>query len=291
MLDLGKQIIKVLRKQPGLKAREIATKLKVDKKSVNRSLHGELKSICVHGEDYRWYLKRNKKLYFLDFETNKSNEFYLMGYSDGSGTCQVVLNPSLLGLAKAKGLQINDPPTAIHDFLEKIIKSNDGVLVAYTLAEKRTLMFVDKHYKHFSLKKFRNIPYLNLAKAAKKWIRLYKKDEFNNLPPYEKGDNIYMARQKKNSLASIMRLTGFPPTPQYGPGETTKRFNSVIKGLKANKQNFDDLTTEQKEDAKNVLNHNEYDVEAMVHLIKIINEDDPEIISNVRKQLQSGDDS
>jgi hypothetical protein len=143
-------------------------------------------------------------------------------------------------------------------------------------------MFVDKHYKHFSLKKFRNIPYLNLAKAAKKWIRLYKKDEFNNLPPYAyvKGDNIYMARQKKNSLASIMRLTGFSAPPQYGAGKVTKRFDSVIKGLKVNKQNFDDLTTRQKENAKNVLNHNKYDVEAMVHLIKIIKEDDPEISSS-----------
>jgi hypothetical protein len=286
MSDLSKQIIKVLRKQHGLKAREIATKLKVDKKSVNRSLHGELESICERDEGYRWYLKRNTKLYFLDFETNKSNEFYLMGYSDGSGTCQVVLNPSLLGLAKAKGLQINDPPAAIHDFLEEIIKSNDGVLVAYTLAEKRTLKFVDKH---FSLKKFRNIPYLNLAKAAKKWIRLYKKDEFNNLPPYayEEGDNIYMARQKKNSLASIMRLTGFLAPPQYGPRETTKRFNSVIKGLKANKQNFDDLTTKQKECAKNVLNHNKYDVKAMVHLIKIIREDNTEIGSSYTKLLDT----
>jgi len=276
MSDLGNQILKALGKKPGPTAREIATKLGIDKKRINNSLYGELKSICAHDKDFRWYLRR---FYFLDFETNIAKKFYLMGYSAGSGTSQIVLNPDLKGLAIAKGFRRKKPPEAINDFLE-MIKLNNGVLVAYSLAEKEAIAFVDANYENFLLKKYKDIPYLNLRIAAKKWICLYKKNEFNHLPPLETGVKDYMARQQKNSLASIMRLTGFPALPQYGAGKTTKRFNSVIEGLIAKKQNFDDISPLKKRDATNVLEHNKYDVEAIKHLFEVIKEDGPECFSS-----------
>lgn len=57
--DINQQILAVLDKHPGLKSREIATYLNVDKKLINSALYGSIKDKCVQDERYSWYLSKN----------------------------------------------------------------------------------------------------------------------------------------------------------------------------------------------------------------------------------------
>lgn len=54
--NINQQILELISEKPGLKAREIATHIGVDKKTVNSALYGSLRSECVQDENYRWYL-------------------------------------------------------------------------------------------------------------------------------------------------------------------------------------------------------------------------------------------
>lgn len=57
--DINRQILELLKKKPGLKAREIAIHLDVDKKLVNSALYGYLKNKCIQNEKYCWYSSKN----------------------------------------------------------------------------------------------------------------------------------------------------------------------------------------------------------------------------------------
>jgi len=57
--DINQKILELLEEKPGLKAREIATHLDVDKKLVNSALYGYLKNKCVQDEKYCWYSSKN----------------------------------------------------------------------------------------------------------------------------------------------------------------------------------------------------------------------------------------
>ena len=127
--------------------------------------------------------------------------------------------------------------------------------------------------------------YVNLLKAAKSWIYKCKKEEFDALPPFRKGANEYQARTLKNSLASIMRLTNFPSRSDYAPGKTTKRFNMGIKGLVRHSQDYDKLTATQKRNLTQALDHNEYDVKALVVLLAEIKKDHPKALERATHSL------
>lgn len=51
------QIVELLKKQPGLRARQIANILDTDRAQVNSILYGELRSNVVQDSQYRWWLK------------------------------------------------------------------------------------------------------------------------------------------------------------------------------------------------------------------------------------------
>ena len=53
------QILEVLKEHPGIKARDIATNLEIDKKLINRALYGNIKDKCVQDEKYCWYLNKD----------------------------------------------------------------------------------------------------------------------------------------------------------------------------------------------------------------------------------------
>ena len=59
--DINQQILELLEEKPGLKAREIATYLDVDKKLVKSALYGCLKNKCIQDEKYCW---SNHKYHF-----------------------------------------------------------------------------------------------------------------------------------------------------------------------------------------------------------------------------------
>lgn len=92
--NLNAQILAILSEQPGLKAREIATTLKTDKKYINSALYGELKSKCTQDEKYCWYLKtdvpkaqKDKKETVLKTALSNLCNYYLacLGQDDQGG--------------------------------------------------------------------------------------------------------------------------------------------------------------------------------------------------------------
>jgi hypothetical protein len=212
--------------------------------------------------------------YYIDYENNKAMDFYLLGYGDELHTKQIILDDNLLGLAKNHNMQVSSALEATQVFLENVYK-NDGIVVAYSTAEKQYFNYLNKN---LLLNKYRNLPYLNLAKAAKKWIRKYHYDTFLKLPPFRKNADMYMKKRMIYSLGSVMRLTSLKAPSDYAPGKTTSRFNTVKKSLIIKKQDYEKLTAVQKAKATKVLKHNTFDVDALRILRKDISSIDKEII-------------
>lgn len=49
------RIFELVRRSEGIKARDIAKKLNVSRKEVNKVLYGRLAKVCVQDEQYLWY--------------------------------------------------------------------------------------------------------------------------------------------------------------------------------------------------------------------------------------------
>ena len=49
------KIFELVKNSNGIKASEIAKKLKISRKEVNKILYGRLAKLCVQDEQYRWY--------------------------------------------------------------------------------------------------------------------------------------------------------------------------------------------------------------------------------------------
>ena len=156
-----------------------------------------------------------------------------------------------------------------------------GTIAAYSTAEQNTLvsLFPDDH----SL--FDGVLYLNLAKAARLWIKKYRREEFAALPPLVKTANEFARKRHPKSLASVCRLIGFNAPADYAIGRTTSRFNTVINALEKRSQNYQQLTAVQKAKAKKVLKHNRYDVDAMIALMSVILEDDPSLVEKATSPI------
>ena len=215
---------------------------------------------------------------FLDFETNKKFEFYMVGCAVGNGSVrQAVLDPDLAGLGGRFNLPVLQPADVATGVLS-FAKKQKAVVVAYSEAEKN--IFSTLNERDGCLEDFSEIPYLNLAKAAKLWIRKHHKKSFEALGPYlhsrkAKGP---WRRQLDNSLPSRMRLLNYPAPVTHAIGKTTARFNAVKAGLVRHGQAFEMLTPVQKAKAAKVTKHNQWDVQALPILFDAIAEEDISII-------------
>ena len=49
------KVFELVKHSNGIKASEIAKKLKISRKEVNKILYGRLAKLCVQDEQYRWY--------------------------------------------------------------------------------------------------------------------------------------------------------------------------------------------------------------------------------------------
>lgn len=92
--DIDQQILAVLKEHPGLKARDIATHLDVDKKFINSALYGNIKDKCVQDEKYCWFLNKdapasdtNKKITISKTALSNLSRYYLacLGQDDEGG--------------------------------------------------------------------------------------------------------------------------------------------------------------------------------------------------------------
>ena len=231
-------------------------------------------------KNYKDILKRD--LYFLDFESNKAGDLFLLGLEhDKKYTCYVI-NEELSFLCdneyyiKKFNIKFEEYKTLIN-YLLKSINDTNGVIVAYSIAELEIIQ------RTVSINNFPNILYLNLARAARSWKNKFYKDAFDKLPEFRKNSNNFIAQ--KNSLASMMRLLpSETQAPQdYAPGKTTSRINDIIRGFKAKKE-FSKLTVVQKGKATKLLKHNYFDVTILRILLNKIIDKDP---SRLNKAIYS----
>ena len=222
--------------------------------------------------------------YFLDFETNKKGDFYLAGYEIAGDFRQVILTPGLRGLAKELQIPLTRPEDFARDFLEGV-RAQQGTVVAYSTAEQNTLMSLLPDERSL----LNSVQYLNLAKAARAWIKRYKQKEFDALPPLVKSANDFSKKRHPKSLASICRLIDFDAPTDYAIGKTTSRFNTVISALEKKKHNYLSLTAVQKAKATKAIKHNRFDVESMIELLKTIRKADPKIIERATMPLLRSD--
>lgn len=215
-------------------------------------------------------------LVFLDFETNKSGAFYMMGTLEGDEVKQTILNEQLLGLAEQKGLEMGNPAEIIAERLSSW-QERSKCICAFTNNEKHILT---KQMRLSGQRFSSSVRYLDMHKAAKNWINSMHRQDFSALP-------ILPNKTPRWSLISIMRLPAleFSMPGDYARGRTTQRFNTVIKALQRHNQVFSALTPVQKAKATKALKHNEYDLLALRVLFENIVRDRPDIIQSKMSQL------
>ena len=212
---------------------------------------------------------------FIDFETNKAGEIFLVGIHWNAKFQQIILNEGLIGAGQAKGLEC----LTTKEFVDRLVSlANDRplVLCAYTRAEANVLA---TYFESIQMP-LPDLRYCDLHKAAKKWVNKRKHEEFNNLPPYRIGASAYEQHRQKWSLASVMRVTNLMAPHDYAPGKTTQRINSVINALARSGGYFDQITPTNKAKFTKLLKHNEFDVLALLHLFEEIQSSDPHLIEN-----------
>ena len=222
----------------------------------------------------------SKTRIFIDFETNKAGEIFVVGLYWNAKFEQIILNDGLLGAGQAKGLEC----LTTKEFMDRLVSlTNDRslILCAYTRAEANVLA---AYFESIQT----SLPYLrycDLHKAGKKWVKKRKLQAFNKLPPFRIGASAYQQRRQKWSLASVMRVVDCTAPTDYAPGQTTQRINSVINALTKSGGNFDQITRTNKAKFTKLLKHNEFDVMALVHLFNEIQSSDPHLIEHATCQI------
>ena len=224
-----------------------------------------------------------KNIYYLDFESNKKGDLFLLGVENKQNFACYVLKKELLPICenenyvKKFNIKYEDPDTFLPNLLQTI-KINNGIIAAYSTAELEIIQ------NKISRESLPSIYYLNVARIARAWKNKFHKETFDELPELRRHSNNFIA--KKNSLASITRLLSkdkHAPT-DYAPGKTTSRINAVLNGLKVNKK-FSALTNTQKTKTTKFLKHNHYDVIGMRYLLDQIIYDDPKLLQKAIYKL------
>jgi hypothetical protein len=217
---------------------------------------------------------------FIDFETNTAGEVFLVAVHWNAKFEQIILNESLAGAARAKGLKCRTMKE-FTDQLSSFASDTSLILCAYTRAEAHVLA------AYFESKQtpLPDLKYCDLHKAAKKWVNKRKHKEFNDLPPFRIGASTYEQRRLRWSLASVMRVTNYTAPADYAPRKTTQRINSVITALDKKGGDFDKISPTNKAKFTKLLKHNEFDVMALVHLFDEIQLSDPHLIEGATYQI------
>ena len=212
----------------------------------------------------------NRSIY-IDFEGNLAGDLYMVGTLSDEGFEQIILHPGLTGAATHHGLRV----LSLEEFLSEL--SSFNTIIAYSEHELDLLL----EHKWTPIN---NNPayYINLNKAAKKWINKLHREEFRALGTYLPTN----PNAHQNSLASRMRLTDFQPKKDYSPGFTTSRFNTVIDALALRGGDYSSLTRVQKSKYTKAMNHNAYDVKALEVLMSYIHDELPSAIEVATKTIE-----
>ena len=195
---------------------------------------------------------------FLDFETDTHEEFFCASYKLGPIFKQVILNERLLPLAEHKRIDYLTPEAFIAEIIDL---AENSIVAAYSEAELQTIKRVVQSENQNALP----LQYCNMRAAVKRYINSSpgRKNSFGELPPFLSLANSYQQKKMRYSLASVARLFPVDIPAMYHPGQTSKRFKDVLKGLAAKDGNYAKLTSTQKAKATKALNHNKFDVEVL----------------------------
>ena len=123
--------------------------------------------------------------------------------------------------------------------------------------------------------------YLDIRKLAKKWINRNYKREFERLPTYKPKSKNWQDKRGTWSLEAIAKWLELGLPKQYGRGKTTSRINAIIDGFKAKGADYSKLTSLKKKKARNLLEHNVFDVEGLERLFSRISKEDTQLVSRV----------
>ena len=222
---------------------------------------------------------------YLDYKTSRAGNCYLMGYKIDEEFTQIVTDRRLEGLAEFHNFEIKTPAKATYDLLS-YAKDSNSIIVAYSQAEREYFKLFSTN---FDSNKFTDTPYLDLLKAARKWIEIFKAHEFNSLPPFFLSADEFRAGRMNRALCSVMRLTSFNASNDFAPGKTSGRFKTVADALVMRNQNYSCLTQTQKTKSAKVLKHNRFDVEALPVLFNEIIADSAGCFSNAIKHCFGND--
>lgn len=215
-----------------------------------------------------------EKIVFLDFETDTEGNFFCASFQQGRIFEQVILNEKLRPLADEKELRCLSPKAYISEIIDLV---RNSILAAYTEAELNTIrnIFGEKGQKPLTIK------YCNMKTATMKYINTDpdRCKIFADLPPFVLGANNYQQRRMRRSLGSVARMFPVKIPAAYHPGQTSKRFKHVLKGLHVQNGDFSSLTRTQKAKATKALNHNKFDVEVLPVMFKKVLANNPKHIT------------
>ena len=213
---------------------------------------------------------------FIDFETNKSGKFYLVGISDNSAFKQIILNKELKGLAEEKRMEHVNPDDFFKQTILQIIRNN-STIVAYGDHDKN---LIKTHLKEEQLNK---INHLNIHKAIRKYIRRTKGMRELYRSFYDALPNNF--QNKRYSLINVMYFFTKEKPSDYAIGHTTSRFNTVINALNKRDQVYSNLTPVQKAKATKALKHNEYDVSSIKWMLAKLSKESPKLIKEFTTKI------
>jgi len=214
---------------------------------------------------------------YIDFESNKAGELFLVGFDGGSGYTTWILHEELRGWAEGKDFRF----ATLDDVLDLVSQYN--TIVAYSTIEQTVINRIASERGRVLPQ---GISYLNARKVAVTWANKTRKTEFENLPVLGMQVDRYV-RPKKNALVGLARLVDMHSSATHGYGVVTKRIGQVRKGLSAKSGQFEKLTRHQKVQAAKVITHNRFDVEAMKKIVTVALNERPSLYKRHLKRLAS----
>ena len=222
----------------------------------------------------------DKPKIYMDYEANQTHLFYVLGYRWIDETKQIILTDSLKGLAEKEKLDVCTPARATELILSLALQ-HDASIVAFSEAEREYFKYLNDNDR---FKKYSNIPYINLAKASRTWIRNHYREAFLDLGNYLPR-RVWNRKQLNNSLGSRMRLFGneHQVPVDHAPGRTSSRFNTVLEALERKGQDYSQLSAGQKRKGTQGLKHNCWDVDTLPVLFERIYEEDKQCFARAVK--------
>ena len=138
MNDFEKQVLKIIRENPGIKAKDIADLLGCERRDVNSALYGSLRGFCYQDSSYKWYLNgsENQKsstesVVEPDKQLADICKYYLncLSLEENNGISAFLTSNFSLDYAELPSLNVDGTDVGVARLINKV--SNGRNLTAY----------------------------------------------------------------------------------------------------------------------------------------------------------------